>query len=145
MAGVVLSGLERRRRWSEDEKVAIVAETLVPGVSVRDVMDRHGLASSLIYTWRKQARLGLFGPMRSGVFAPVAVVPSSQPMISEVCDHHASSALHRVEDEPSCRVDPCSGSRIEIMLGPDVRVLVGPDIERAALETVLYALRAVGR
>jgi len=145
MAGVVLSGLERRRRWSEDEKVAIVAETLVPGVSVRDVMDRHGLASSLIYTWRKQARLGLFGPMRSAVFAPVAVVPSSQPMISDVCDHHASSALHGVEDEPSCRVDPCSGSRIEIMLGPDVRVLVGPDIERAALETVLYALRAVGR
>ena len=45
MAGVVLSRLERRRRWSEDDKAAIVAETLVPGVSVRDVMDRHGLAN----------------------------------------------------------------------------------------------------
>jgi transposase-like protein len=110
MAGVVLSRLERRRRWSEDEKAAIVAEILVPGVSVRDVMDRHGLSSSLIYTWRKQARLGLFGPMRSAVFAPLAVVPSSQPMISQVCDHHTSSALHGVEDAPSCRVGPSFGS-----------------------------------
>jgi transposase len=145
MAGVVLSGPERRRRWSQDEKFAIVAETLVPGVSVRDVMDRHGLAGSLIYTWRKQARLGLFEPMRSAAFAPVAVVPSSQPMIGEVCDHHPSSVLHAVEDKPSCRVDPCSASRIEIELGPDVRVLVGPDIDRSALEIVLGALQAVGR
>ena len=78
MAGVVLSRLERRRRWSEDEKAAIVAEILVPGVSVRDVMDRHELASSLIYTWRKQARLGLLAPMRSTVFAPLAAVPASR-------------------------------------------------------------------
>lgn len=52
MAGVVLSRLERRRGWSVDEKVAIVAETMVTGLSVRGGMDWPGLSSSLIRMWR---------------------------------------------------------------------------------------------
>ena len=129
MSGVVLGGPERRRRWSEGEKVAIVAETLAPGVTVREVMERHGLASSLIYTWRKQARLGLFGPMRSAAFAPVAMIEAAEPVTSLAVPE---------QQAVSC-------SRIEIILGSDVRVLVGPEIDRSALETVLSALRAVCR
>lgn len=87
MAGVVLSRLERRRRWSEDDKAAIVAETLVPGVSVRDVMDRHGLANV--------AQAGPIGSVWADALGSLCACSScaSQPMISEVCDHHASSAL----------------------------------------------------
>ena len=40
----VLSGPERRRRWAPAEKLAIVAETYEPGMSVSLVARRHGIA-----------------------------------------------------------------------------------------------------
>jgi transposase len=74
MGGIVLAGPERHRRLSDEQKIAIVDESFLPGVRVREVMDRYGLASSVIYTWRKQARAGHFG---GGMFAPVAVVDAA--------------------------------------------------------------------
>jgi transposase len=52
----VLGGVERRRRWSQDDKTRIVEETLVPGAKVTDVARRNGVAASLVFTWRRQAR-----------------------------------------------------------------------------------------
>ena len=54
----VLTGVERRRRWSPEEKARIVAETLEPNVSVCEVARRHGVAQSLVFTWRRQMREG---------------------------------------------------------------------------------------
>ncbi len=125
----VLGAVERRRRWSREDKVRLVAETFAEGITVKEVGERHGVATSLLFQWRRQARLGLFGYGGSEGFAPVAMIEAAEPIVSQA--------------EPRLQVGPCS--RIEIMLGPDVRVLVGPDIERSALETVLGALRAVGR
>jgi transposase-like protein len=50
----VLDGLERRRRWSQDDKARIVEETLVPGAKVTDVARRNGVAASVVFTWRRQ-------------------------------------------------------------------------------------------
>ncbi|MCK1459823.1 transposase [Bradyrhizobium sp. 2] len=52
----VLGGLERRRRWSQDDKARIVEETLTPGAKVTEVARRNGVAASLVFTWRRQAR-----------------------------------------------------------------------------------------
>ena len=52
----VLGGLERRRRWSQDDKVRIVEETLAPGAKVTEVARRNGVAASVVFTWRRQAR-----------------------------------------------------------------------------------------
>jgi hypothetical protein len=52
----VLGGLERRRRWSQDDKARIVEETLAPGAKVTKVARRNEVAASLIFTWRRQAR-----------------------------------------------------------------------------------------
>ena len=52
----VLGGLERRRRWSQDDKVRIVEETLAPGAKVTEVARRNGIAASVVFTWRRQAR-----------------------------------------------------------------------------------------
>ncbi|MGY2987435.1 transposase [Bradyrhizobium sp. USDA 4508] len=52
----VLGGLERRRRWSQDDKARIIEETLVPGAKVTEVARRNGVAASLVFTWRRQAR-----------------------------------------------------------------------------------------
>jgi transposase len=52
----VLGGLERRRRWSQDDKARIVEETLAPVAKVTEVARRNGVAASLVFTWRRQAR-----------------------------------------------------------------------------------------
>jgi len=44
----VLGGLERRRRWSQDDKARIVEETLAPGAKVTAVARRNGVAASLV-------------------------------------------------------------------------------------------------
>jgi hypothetical protein len=46
----VLGGVERRRRWSQDDKVRIVEETLAPGAKVTEVARRNGIAASVV--WR---------------------------------------------------------------------------------------------
>src|SRR5271170_7647699 len=53
----VLDGVERRRRWSRDDKMRIIEVTLAPGAVVTEVARRHGLATSLVFSWRRRARL----------------------------------------------------------------------------------------
>lgn len=55
MAGEVLSGPERRRRWGDEEKARLVAEIMVPGAKVTEIARRHGISRSLLYTWRREA------------------------------------------------------------------------------------------
>jgi transposase len=67
----VLGGIERRRRWSHIDKLRIVEETLVPGAKVTEVARRNGVAASVVFTWRRQARtVEQVGPR----FAPVQIV-----------------------------------------------------------------------
>jgi transposase-like protein len=46
----VLGGLERRQRWSQDDKARIV-ETLIPGAKVTDVARRNGVLANLLHCW----------------------------------------------------------------------------------------------
>ena len=43
-----------RRRWSVDQKRAMVAETLEPGTSVSSVARRHGINPNMLFAWRKR-------------------------------------------------------------------------------------------
>ena len=52
----VLSGTPRRRRWSDAEKAAIVAESLAPGAVTSAVALRHGLHRNQLYGWRREFR-----------------------------------------------------------------------------------------
>jgi transposase len=71
MASVeVLAGPERHRRWSIDQKQAIVAAAFEPGAVVRDVARRADVTSSLIYRWRRDLRAAANG------FAKVLVAPA---------------------------------------------------------------------
>lgn len=53
----VLSGPERRRRWSDEEKAAILDQAFGSDGSVNEVARRHEVSSGLIYTWRRNARV----------------------------------------------------------------------------------------
>jgi len=69
----VITGVERRRRWSDGEKRAIVAERFAPGAVVAEVARRADISPGQIYRWRQEVRAAVAG------FAPllIAAVPTS--------------------------------------------------------------------
>jgi transposase len=81
MAVTVLSGPERRRRWTSAEKLGIVEESLAPEASVAEVARRHDVHPNLIHAWRRQTRTGTLVTGRDPVmaadsgcrFAPVVI------------------------------------------------------------------------
>ena len=54
----MISGPTGRRRWPDEVKARIVAETLEPGVRVNDVARRHGVQPQQVTAWRRLARQG---------------------------------------------------------------------------------------
>jgi transposase len=72
MDGKVL-GVERRRRWNKEEKARIVEETLMPDAVVCEVARRHGVAQSLLFTWRRQARVAELSGRDGSILLPVEI------------------------------------------------------------------------
>lgn len=71
----VISGVERRRIWSDEQKRGLVAATFERGVSVAEVARRADLRPSQIYRWRRDL---LAEAAPSVGFAPVVVSPDRQ-------------------------------------------------------------------
>ena len=110
----VITGVGRRRRWSDEDKARIVAESLDPATTSSAVAWRYGLHASQLLTWRQLATPA----MRE--------VPAFVPVVA------AEGNLAPAEM-------PC---RIEIALGPAV-VRVGADVDAAALRRVLEVVRGL--
>ena len=51
----IITGPERRRRWSEEEKLQLVEEACRPGCSVSQVARQRGINASQLFAWRRQA------------------------------------------------------------------------------------------
>ena len=126
----VLGGLERRRRWSQDDKARIVEETLVPGAKVTDVARRNGVAASVVFTWRRQARtVEKVGPG----FSPVQIALAVEPSAEEV--KPLSKDDRRMQPVPAAR-----NGLIEIDLGNRRRIRVDAHVDPEALARVLDVL-----
>ena len=74
----VLSGPERRRRWSASQKQQIVEESLAPGATASEVARRHDVHPNLLHHWRRQVRQGNAESRPIG-FLPVAVRGDGSP------------------------------------------------------------------
>ncbi|MEH2477630.1 transposase [Nitrobacteraceae bacterium AZCC 2146] len=125
----VLGGVERRRRWSHDDKIRIIEETLAPGAKVTEVARRNGIAASVVFTWRRQARtVEKVGPR----FALVQIAAAE-----------TGEQAAKVVPEADRRVRPVPVARtglIEIDFGSRGRVRVDAQVDADALARVLDVL-----
>lgn len=120
---------ERRRRWSAEQKLRIVAEAMQPGVVAKVVAQREGIGTGLLYTWRRD------------LLAGIAPGPAA-PRLSPAAAVRSPAALPAVE-APSELTRPIPASRpgrIEITLPGGAVVRVDADVDEAALRRVLVAL-----
>jgi len=122
---VEVLGAERRRRWRDDEKARIVAETFGGTETVSDVARRHDVSPSLVFTWRRQAREGrLGGPNEALPLLPVMVEAEAIASETEAGPNRARRAT----------------GLIEIDLGRGRRVRVDRHVDADALRRVLDVL-----
>ena len=70
----VITGIERRRRWSEEQKRAIVTESFAPGAVVSEVARRADVSPGQIYRWRQEMRAAVAG------FAPLLIAAADSPI-----------------------------------------------------------------
>jgi transposase len=123
----VLDGVERRRRWSSEDKARIIEETLAPGAKVSEVARRHGISASLVFTWRRQSRAN---------HVPAAVAPRFAAV--RISEAPPETAVSTTSEQPRA-----AGGRsgvIEISLGGGRRVRVDASVDAAALARVLDVL-----
>ena len=117
-------GTERRRRWSLQDKLRIVDETLQPGVTVTEVARRHGLAPSVVFTWRRLAREGRLGDNTGPAFMPVEITPVPAQV-------------------PSAASTPRRTGLIEIVLRHGRRIRVDREVDAEALRRVLQVVESL--
>jgi transposase len=100
----VFSGPERRRRWSDEERLEILGEAFAPGACVAEVCRRYDISSALIYTWRRKLREAQAEPLAEGLPAPSF---AAAVMIEEV-------EPVRPGLQPAIVIDLARGKRISI-------------------------------
>jgi transposase len=118
----VITGVERRRRWSWDQKRAIVEESLSRHASAAAIARRHGIGTGQLYTWRRQLLKRQLADTPRFARIEVAVEPPrlTGPIASPVTG---------------------TGGTIEITLADGTSVRVTADVDEPALRRVLGVLR----
>ncbi len=110
---------QARRRWSEEDKRRLVAETFGPGGTVHGVARRSGVSPSQLFAWRKLYRAGpeieRTVPALPSVpgFAAVEIAPATPPSVADVVP--APSGLIEIE--------LAGGERVRISGAPDPAVV----------------------
>jgi len=115
-------GAGRRRRWSNEAKGRIVAESYGPGAVVSEVARRHDISAQHLFAWRKAARGGLLS-------LPADEAPQFVPVVTEL----------RHDGVMSGASQGCAAITIEIG-GAVVRA--APGVDPAWLREVLRAVKA---
>jgi transposase len=62
---VVITYVQRRRRWSVEEKRNIVQETFLPGMNLSIAARKHGMNPSQLFKWRRLMEEGAIEGIRS--------------------------------------------------------------------------------
>lgn len=136
MRGEVLDGIERRRRWTDEQKLSILMEVGLRGATVTDVARRHAVSRSQLYAWRRELkRHGALRPSETAEGRPV-FVPLAPPLLP-------APAVPMVETVPDDAppdgdgADASAAPTIEIALANGRRLSVPEGIADAALARLI--------
>jgi transposase len=127
--------IARRRKWTPEEKAALLAEIEAEGGRVSVVARRHGISDSLLYNWRSAwkaaAAMRAAGPVE---FVPVGIIgqTSDEPTL-----------LPASEPPPAGSHQDRPAGRIEIELPSGARIRVDAQVNERALRRVLQAMKGV--
>jgi transposase len=125
MRGEIL-GLERRRRWSDDEKLAIVRSIGVDGLTVTQVAQRYDLKRQQLYAWRHDLkRRGLLSSATGTMFLPVGFLEA------DLCHQQESHQPRVAQDD-----------RVEVVLRNGRSLRVVGDVNVATLVRLMNAVEA---
>src|SRR3954451_4524799 len=126
----ILTRVERRRKWSIEEKAALIAEVEAEGGKVKLVAQRHRISESLLYNWRAawKAAAAAAGSSAAVAFVPLGVVGEADT---------AAPALPTVPAAPVPRCAEARAGAIEIALPDGSRVSVDAFVNEKALSRVL--------
>lgn len=114
------------RKWPEEMKARIVAESFRAGVRVVDVARRHGVLAHQLSDWRRQARQGLLALPEDAVEGlEAAFVPLA------------------VEAEVAAPEGDAAFGTITIEIGGDVVLRVPGDVPAERVAALVRALRGV--
>ena len=75
----ILTGPERRRHWSDEDRFRILEQAFAPGAVVAEVARRHDVSRTLIYLWRRQ----LLAEASAPAFMPAVIVEDAPSAASE--------------------------------------------------------------
>ena len=128
----IITGRDRRRRWSIADKLRIVAEAEEPGACFAHVADRNEVSRGLLWNWRAQVRRGTLRLDSPVSFLPVHLAdapPTARPRLVDTV-------------QPAPPAQPTApANQIEIDLPDGSRLRVGADVSLVALRRVVAALR----
>lgn len=124
MRGDIL-GLERRRRWRDEEKLEIVLSVGVAGATVTQVAQRHDVTRQQIYAWRHELKKkGLLSTLPEALFLPVAFDGPMELAVPRAASH----------------ADAARPARIELQLANGRCLRFDPALEVATLTQVIRAV-----
>jgi transposase len=134
----IITGAERRRRWSEEEKLQLVAEACRPGNSVSEVARRRGINASQLFGWRRQA-------LAKGLITDHRPAPNIAPALTfapvEVAEERAIPGTgEETRPTPRRRATRTSGT-IEIELKSGDRVRLEGRTDAGLVACIISALR----
>ena len=117
----VITGVRRRRRWSDEEKLRLVAECLEPGATVSEVARRHDVSPGMLFTWKRMAE---GRPARGAESVAMLPVHIAEPMTP-----------------PVPRGRPPRAARLEIGLPGGIKLKVDSGVDPEALAAIVGVLQ----
>jgi transposase len=134
----IITGPERRRRWSDEEKLQLVAEACRAGNSVSEVARQRGISASQLFGWRRQA-------LAKGLITDNRSAPSAAPALTfspvEVAEEPATADAGE-QARPARRRRGIRSSRtIEVELKNGDRVRVEGCADASLVSRIISALK----
>ncbi len=124
----ILTGVERRRDWSDEEKLSILQEAAEPDARIADVARRHDIRPQQIYTWRRKFAAARSEPVVS--FLPVALIAKETSDEAERAAPVDKPATKRSARPMRIEIG-CKGGRVL-----KVEANIGPDVLKALIRSV---------